>query len=308
MTKRPVALHGAGRFLWAAVVGLGLLQVMGSPRADADGGDADNERCLRNGARRVLVGRLLGLGFSLYEEIALVGTWDRRSGWQNAEWADFPRLLPNGGDWTLYRLSGPPIQVASEPPYRVVDEHGWEWFPSKLRKPTGHEPGAWLAVSGAKTVDKRSVRLLANVEDPCVAAIRQQLESLGFWKRPTAKLWRNIAVDFNGDGREDRVLTVSKGMGEILPEGAEHGYWIDLIVAAAAREDGMFDLAVLTEKSWERMQKIGGFLAARVVAVADIDGDGLSEIATGVYTNDYAAFEVHAQTKEGFRPALLSQW
>ena len=237
------------------------------------------------------------------EEISLVGTWSSASGWRNRREEDLLKLLPQGGTWTLYETGRPPVEVTADKPrwrrWREGDLQQRSVAAGLASRPPV-TPGSWLAASGAACVDRRPVHLLPPTEDAVTKAVRQQLTKHHLWQSPDAHIQQNISVDLNGDGHDDRLVTVYQGM------GTGPGGPVDLIVAAIAGRTGARHLTVMTEGSWKRVQRLGGFLGAQVVAVGDINGDGRCEVGIRLLSNDYAGLEVHTAVGTGTRRVLYA--
>ncbi len=251
------------------------------------------------------------VGYCDYSFVELLGTWSEKDGWCHASGRVFRELQPEGGEWTLYGIGREPRAVISQPPEMSVSEKGVESWHAPLTNPLDPIPGnrGWLAVSGTRPPDRVEIETLGIDEqvapvsydhprtddyhrDRRTEHLRNLLRMRGYWHadRPVLEIF---VVDLNSDGRRDQLLMVDQAM----------NYYVDLVAAAVEGDSGDLDVSVLTVDACKRYRN-RGLLGARILAVADTNGDGLREVFLRVSSLDAVAYEVHALAGPLYRLVL----
>jgi len=234
--------------------------------------------------------------------IVLTGVWSLRTGWRGTDDPSFGAHLPRSAKWSLYHIGRVPVVTAGGAPHTAQERSGQRYYCVDLAASAdalAHAPGEpadWLAVSGPATADRRQVTVLPTTQDSLVEEVRRRLGSPGLWQSPHSRVVQNIALDLNGDGRQDRLVTVNNGLfGDS-----------NFIVAAWRPGKRALRLSVLarTVTSREERPDDDRVLAARVFAVGDVNGDGLAEVAVSWGIPDGNGMDLYQFEPRGFRRVI----
>jgi hypothetical protein len=243
------------------------------------------------------VGGITGTG---HEHISLLGAWTPERGWRRREDEDLLKLLPRGGTWVLYATGRSPVRVRTDRARETRGNNRVGYVSARLTTRVPLPPGMWVGALGARRARSFRVRLPEAARDRAASRILGQLRRQGYLQSREAALTQDIAVDLNRDGAEDRLLTVGSGL------TASKTGPVDLVVAAIATRGGAFRLTILTKRAWHRMHTLSSFLSAKIVAVADINGDGRCEVALSLGGNDYAGLELYTMGSRGLSRVLYA--
>jgi hypothetical protein len=181
--------------------------------------------------------------------------------------------------------AGIAVDVGLEPPVDGVDE----------RPPIG--------VSGVRDVVPRPVDVLPS-HPTYVAAAAEVLAELGV-EDPEPELHQVVRTDLEGDGR-DEVLLVAERVSDrdaLVGKAGDHSVVLLRQVVA-----GEVVTTVVAESTVTRSddEQPASLVVTRVVAVADLNGDGVMELVTQGRDRDGSRTSVHRVDPEGGVEELLS--
>ncbi len=255
-------------------------------------------------ARHRLPARQVLIGYCDYRDVALIGTWSRRSGWRDPaarrSESVFRELLPRGGQWALYHTGRDPILVTTKAPHVSLGEHGERHYYADLIKPTGDGRDSrhrdWIAVSGEYAVDRRRLDSLPNVDDEMTRAMRRGLTEARVPVSRDARIRQNADVGLDGSGHRERLLVFAPGP---QPGAA-------LIVVGWRTAEGKLRLSIVARPGDDLLRN--EFAMAQVLTVADINGDGRREVAVLWGIPDGMGVDLYEFSASGPKRVLRSVW
>ena len=176
--------------------------------------------------------------------------------------------------------------------------HGEQHYYAYLASPLGDgwdtRTRHWLAVSGAETVDRRPVKMLPNVQDSLVGMIRSDLRKRGMLPSGTFRVTQNVEADLDRDGKSERLVTM-----EFAGTAAR-----TVLAAAYGLGDGRLAVEVLAETGHTAEDRT----MVRLLAVADINGDRVREVAVLWGIADGMGVDVFTFGRSGFRKVYEEVW
>jgi len=162
--------------------------------------------------------------------------------------------------------------------------------------PAVKEGEFWLAVSRART----RARVKTVILNPDTAARKWVEDSLRQQRlvSKVIRLQQNFETDLDSDGLSDRLVAAELELASA--DGSVQRCAV--LLAVLRRPTGGVELQLLTE-DLQRFLSVR-VLDVQVLAVRDLNGDTLPEVAFEVYAADYQGFELSSQVKHRFKTVL----